>query len=60
MTFAPPGGSLRNSGSIRRRSPRKCIGALVIRALDQHKESLQSGALVVIDPEDFRARILPI
>jgi predicted nuclease of predicted toxin-antitoxin system len=36
------------------------IGSLVIRALDQHKEALQSGALVVIDPDDFRARILPI
>lgn len=36
------------------------IGPLVIRALIQHRESLTTGALVVIDPNDFRARILPI
>jgi predicted nuclease of predicted toxin-antitoxin system len=36
------------------------IGPLVLRALVQYRDLLGSGALVVIDPEDLRARILPI
>jgi predicted nuclease of predicted toxin-antitoxin system len=36
------------------------IGPVVLRALRENQEVLQSGALVVIDAEDFRARILPI
>lgn len=36
------------------------IGPVVIRALKENQEALQSGALVVIDPEDFRVRLLPI
>lgn len=36
------------------------IGAIVIRALRQHQDLLESGALVVIEPADFRVRILPI
>ena len=36
------------------------IGPIVIRALRQHQDLLESGALVVIEPADFRVRILPI
>ena len=36
------------------------IGPLVLRALVQYRDLLESGALIVMDPEDFRARILPI
>jgi predicted nuclease of predicted toxin-antitoxin system len=36
------------------------IGPVVLRALRENQEALRSGALVVIDPEDFRVRILPI
>jgi predicted nuclease of predicted toxin-antitoxin system len=36
------------------------IGPVVLRALRQHQDLLNSGALVVIDPSDFRVRILPI
>jgi len=36
------------------------IGPVVLRALRENQEALQSGALIVIDPEDFRVRILPI
>lgn len=36
------------------------IGSVVLRALKENQEALQSGALVVIDPGDFRVRILPI
>lgn len=36
------------------------IGTLVLRALLQHQDLLQTGALVVIEPADSRARILPI
>ena len=36
------------------------IGPVVLRALRQHRDPLESGALVVIDPVDFRVRILPI
>jgi predicted nuclease of predicted toxin-antitoxin system len=36
------------------------IGPIVFRALDRHREALESGALVVIEPADFRVRILPI
>jgi hypothetical protein len=32
----------------------------VLRALRQHEELLRSGALIVIESIDFRARILPI
>jgi predicted nuclease of predicted toxin-antitoxin system len=36
------------------------IGPLVLRALRQHCDLLESGALVVIEPANFRVRILPI
>jgi predicted nuclease of predicted toxin-antitoxin system len=36
------------------------IGPVVLRALRENQEALRTGALVVIDPEDFRVRILPI
>lgn len=36
------------------------IGPIVIRALRQHQDLLESGALVVVEPADFRVRILPI
>lgn len=36
------------------------IGPIVIRALRQHHDLLESGALVVIEPADFRVRVLPI
>lgn len=36
------------------------LGPVVLRALNQHQDLLQSGALVVIEPADFRVRILPI
>jgi predicted nuclease of predicted toxin-antitoxin system len=36
------------------------IGPVVLRALHQHHDLLESGALVVIEPADFRIRILPI
>lgn len=36
------------------------IGPVVLRALQENQEALESGALVVVDPEDFRVRILPI
>jgi predicted nuclease of predicted toxin-antitoxin system len=36
------------------------IGPVVLRALRQHQDLLESGALVVIEPADFRVRILPI
>lgn len=36
------------------------IGPVVLRALHQHEELLRSGALIVIEATDFRARILPI
>jgi len=36
------------------------IGPVVLRALRQHRSLLESGALVVIEPADFRVRILPI
>ncbi len=36
------------------------IGPVVFRALAQHREVLEDGALVVIEPADFRVRILPI
>lgn len=36
------------------------IGALVIRALQQHGEALRAGAIVVLDATSSRARILPI
>jgi predicted nuclease of predicted toxin-antitoxin system len=36
------------------------IGPVVLRALLQHRDLLESGALVVIEPADFRVRILPI
>jgi predicted nuclease of predicted toxin-antitoxin system len=36
------------------------IGPVVLSALRQHRELLESGALVVIEPANFRVRILPI
>lgn len=36
------------------------IGPVVLRALHQHQDLLESGALVVIEPASFRVRILPI
>jgi predicted nuclease of predicted toxin-antitoxin system len=36
------------------------LGPTVLRALRQHQDVLMSGALVVIEPADFRVRILPI
>ena len=36
------------------------IGPVVLRALHQHHDLLESGALVVIEPANFRVRILPI
>lgn len=36
------------------------IGAVVLRALNQYQEVLESGALVVVEPANLRARILPI
>ena len=36
------------------------IGPVVLRALRQHHDLLESGALVVIEPANFRVRILPI
>jgi len=36
------------------------IGDLVLRALRQHGEDLEAGAIVVLDATSSRARILPI
>jgi predicted nuclease of predicted toxin-antitoxin system len=36
------------------------IGPVVLGALRQHRSLLEAGALVVIEPADFRVRILPI
>lgn len=36
------------------------IGPVVLRALRQHQDILESGALIVIEPAYFRVRILPI
>jgi predicted nuclease of predicted toxin-antitoxin system len=36
------------------------IGPVVLRAIHQYQDALESGALVVIEPADFRIRILPI
>jgi predicted nuclease of predicted toxin-antitoxin system len=36
------------------------IGPIVINAVHQHQDLLEAGALVVIDPADFRVRVLPI
>ena len=36
------------------------IGDVVLRAVFQNQELLMSGALIVIEPADFRVRILPI
>lgn len=36
------------------------IGSVVLRALRQHRDVLESGALIVIEPAHFRVRILPI
>lgn len=36
------------------------IGPVVLRSLQENQEVLRSGALIVIDPEGFRVRILPI
>jgi predicted nuclease of predicted toxin-antitoxin system len=37
----------------------EAIGSLVLKALRQFEEELQKGALVTIDPNRLRARILP-
>ena len=37
-----------------------CLGASVIRMLNQFREQLLSGVLIVIDEQKTRARILPI
>lgn len=39
--------------------PESC-GSLIISALKQFREQLESGALIVIDQNKVRARILPI
>lgn len=36
------------------------IGPLVVHALRQHGEALRAGAIVVLDADSSRARILPI
>src|SRR5262249_30217860 len=36
------------------------IGPLVVRALEQHRDALMAGAVVVIEPGRLRARVLPI
>jgi predicted nuclease of predicted toxin-antitoxin system len=36
------------------------LAPLVVQALRQHDELLAAGALIVIDPAEFKARILPI
>ena len=36
------------------------IGAVVVRALQQHGDSLRVGAVVVLDAASSRARILPL
>jgi len=36
------------------------LGPMVLRALDQYREALENGALIVVEPSDFRARILPL
>lgn len=36
------------------------FGSLVVRALEEHAEHLGKGALVTIEPEHLRTRILPI
>jgi predicted nuclease of predicted toxin-antitoxin system len=38
----------------------EAIGHLVTGALEQHADSLQSGALLTIEPTKARVRILPI
>ena len=38
----------------------EAIGDLVLDALGGHREILEAGALIVIDPKAARARILPI
>jgi predicted nuclease of predicted toxin-antitoxin system len=36
------------------------IGSLVIAALKQYEPELKAGALVVVEPEKSRARVLPL
>jgi predicted nuclease of predicted toxin-antitoxin system len=36
------------------------IGNLVVRVLRQHSDSLREGAIVILEAESSRARILPI
>lgn len=38
----------------------EAIGQLVVTALLQHREVLEAGALLTIDPQKSRVRILPI
>jgi predicted nuclease of predicted toxin-antitoxin system len=38
----------------------EAIGPVVMRAIREHADLLSTGALVVIEPADFRVRILPI
>jgi predicted nuclease of predicted toxin-antitoxin system len=36
------------------------LGEILLAALQSHREALESGALVTVDPERSRVRILPI
>ncbi len=38
----------------------EAIGQLVLSALRQHGEALESGALLTVDPQKSRVRILPL
>jgi predicted nuclease of predicted toxin-antitoxin system len=38
----------------------EALGPVVLRALRQYEELLKSGALIVVEAADLRARILPI
>ena len=38
----------------------EAIGPVVVRALEQHRASLESGALLTVDPIKARVRILPV
>ena len=38
----------------------EAIGEIVLRALDQHREALADGALVVIELDSLRVRLLPL
>jgi predicted nuclease of predicted toxin-antitoxin system len=38
----------------------RSVGPLVLTAIDEYRELLQRGALVTIEPDKLRARVLPI